>query len=77
MKKFSQFIYGNEVVLPLSSINVGELFFSDYKDKIAVYRKTQTIDKVLVKIVNNYGELYNVKDINIQPEIHNYIILNN
>jgi len=75
MKRVNQFIFGNEVTLPLTSVKNGELYFNDYKDKIAVYRKTKKAI-FLVKIVNNYGELYNVKGINIEPTIPNFIVLN-
>lgn len=75
MEIVSQFIFGNEISLPLNKVKVGELYFKDHADKIAVYKKTHILDK-LVKIVDNYGELYNVKNINIEPEIPNFILLN-
>lgn len=75
MKNVNQFILGNEVTLPLSNVNNDELFFQDYNDKIAIYRKTKK-GSVLVKIVNNYGELYEVEGINLNPQSPNYIVLN-
>jgi hypothetical protein len=75
MEQVGQFIYGNEVTLPLSSVKFGELYFYDLEDKIGVYRKTKN-GNVLVKTVNNYGELYEVKGINLEPQTPNYIVLN-
>jgi hypothetical protein len=75
IKRVGQFIYGNEVTLPLSSVKNGELYFDDLEDKIGVYRKTKK-GNVLVKTVNNYGELYEVKGINLEPRTPNYIVLN-
>lgn len=75
MKNVSQFIFGNEVMLPLTSVTKDELYFCDFENKIAVYRKTKK-GNVLVKTVNNYGELYDVEDINLEPSIPNYIFLN-
>ena len=75
MKQVGQFIFGNEVTLPLSSVKIGELYFDDLEDKIGVYRKTKE-GSVLINTVNNYGELYVVKDINIEPPIPNFIVLN-
>lgn len=71
----NQFIYGNEVALPLSSIKNGELYFDDIDDKIGVYRKTKR-GSVLVKTVNDYGELSKVKGINNEPSMPNFIHLN-
>jgi hypothetical protein len=71
MERVSQFIYGNEVTLPLSSVKNGELYFNDLEDKIAVYKKTKK-ENILIKIVDNYGELYEVKGINLEPSTPNY-----
>ena len=75
MERVNQFIHGNEVSLPLSSVKNGELYFDDLEDKIGVYRKTKK-GNVLVKTVNNYGELYEVKGINLEPRTPNCIFLN-
>jgi len=75
MKNVSQFIFGNEVMLPLTSVSKDELYFCDFENKIAVSRKTKK-GNVLVKTVNNYGELYDVEGINLEPSIPNYIFLN-
>jgi hypothetical protein len=75
MERVSQFIYGNEVTLPLSSVKNGELYFDDSNDKINVYRKTKK-GNVLVKTVDTYGELYEVKGINLEPRTPNFIVLN-
>jgi len=48
MEKVSQFFYGNEVTLPLSSVKNGELYFNDIEDKIGVYRKTKK-GNILIK----------------------------
>ena len=75
MKLVNQFIYGNEVSLPLSSVKNGQLYFNDLEDKIGVYRKTKK-GIILINTVNNYGELSEVKGINLEPTIPNYIFLN-
>jgi hypothetical protein len=75
MKYVAQFIYGNEVTLPLSDVKNGELYLDDLEDKIGVYRKTKK-DNILIKTVNNYGELYKVKGINLEPSTPNFIVLN-
>ena len=75
MKQVNQFIYGNEVTLPLSNVKNGELYFDDLEDKISVYRKTKK-GSVFIKNVNNYGELYEIKGINLEPRSRNFIILN-
>ncbi len=75
MERVGQFIYGNEVTLPLSSVKNGELYFDDTEDKINVYRKTKK-GSVLVKTVDTYGELYDVKGINLEPRPSNFILLN-
>ncbi len=75
MERVGQFIYGNEVTLPLSSVKNGELYFHDLEDKIGVYRKTNK-GNILIKTVNNYGELYKVKGINLEPATSNFIVLN-
>jgi hypothetical protein len=75
VKRVIQFIYGIEVTLPLSVVKNGELYFEMLEDKIGVYKKTKK-GNILVTIVNNYGELYKVKEINLEPSIPNYIYLN-
>lgn len=75
MESVGQFIYGNEVYLPLDSVKIGDLFFTDFEDKIAVYKKTKK-GKKLIKIVENYGELYKIENINIEPPVSNFILLN-
>jgi hypothetical protein len=75
MERVSQFIFGNEVTLPLSSVKNGELYFNDLEDKIGVYRKTKK-GNILIKTVNNYGELSEVKGINLEPSTPNFIVLN-
>ena len=75
MERVSQFINGNEVTVPLSSVNNCELYFDVSGEKIKVYRKTKK-GNILVKILNNYGELYEVKGINLEPRTPNFIVLN-
>jgi hypothetical protein len=75
MERVCQFIYGNEVTLPLSDVKNGELYFNGLEDKIGVYKKTNK-GNILVKVVNNYGELYEVEGLNLEPRIHNFIVLN-
>lgn len=75
MERVNQFIYGNEVSLPLSSVKIGELYFLFEDSKITVYKKTVN-KNVKIKTVNDYGELYLVKGINNEPPTRNYIILN-
>ena len=76
MKKFNQFIYGNEVEsISITDIKIGDLFFDASGEKIYIYKKTKN-SKILVKTVNNYGELSEVEGINLEPTISNQIILN-
>jgi hypothetical protein len=75
MERVSQFIYGNEVSLPLSSVKIGELFFDDSTDKINVYKKTKR-GNVLIKTVETYGELYDVENLNLEPRLANTVFLN-
>lgn len=75
MERVGQFIYGNEVSLPLLSVKIGELFFDDSTDKINVYKKTKR-GNVLIKTVDTYFELSQVNNINIEPRLGNTIFLN-
>lgn len=75
MERVGQFIYGNEVLLPLSSVKIGELFFDDSSGKINVYKKTK-LGNVLFKTVDTYGELYDIEKLNLEPRLSNTIILN-
>jgi hypothetical protein len=75
MERVSQFIYGNEVTLPLSSVRNGDLYFDDLDDKIGVYQKTRK-GNILLKVVGTYGELYDIKGINLEPTVPNFIRLN-
>ena len=75
MERVGQFIYGNEVSLPLSSVKNGELFFDDSADKINVYKKTKR-GNILIKTVYTYGELYNIEELNLKPSLGNTIFLN-
>jgi len=75
MEKVNQLIYGNEVVLPLTSVKNGDLYYVNHLDKIAVYKKTKR-GKALIKIVDNYGELSGIKNINLEPRLANCLFLN-
>jgi hypothetical protein len=75
MKYVSQFLYGNEVKLPLSDVKNEELYFDDLEDKIGVYKKINN-KSILIKTVKNYGELYKIKYINREPTLPNFIRLN-
>lgn len=74
MEKVGQFIYGNEVTLPISDVRIGELFFDDSEDKINVYQKTKK-GNILVKTVDTYFELSNIDGINLEPVIKNSIFI--
>ena len=75
MERVGQFIYGNEVLLPLSSVKIGELFFDDSSGNINVYKNTK-LGNVLFKTVDTYGELYDIEKLNLEPRLSNTIILN-
>jgi hypothetical protein len=66
MENVSQFIYGNDVTLPLDSVKTGQLYFCDSGDKINVYRKTKK-GNVLIKSVDTYYEVSQIEGINIEP----------
>lgn len=71
----NQFIEGQECSLPLTEVKVGELYFDSSGDQILVYQKGEN-SNLLVQVVNNYGELYEIPAINIELSPRNYLILN-
>lgn len=75
MEQVGQYIYGNEVSIPLSSVKFGELFFDDSNDKINVYKKTKR-GNFLIKTVDTYFELSQIENINLKPSLRNTIFLN-